>query len=141
MPTAFAPDGVIKVTLNRAFAWCSNINRTPDGDVGLNASVEVTDGNHGYQTAIPASTFQPALITIPGGHGSLSQYISSSTFDQGAVKKTVVADKSSDVSAVVPGLTIVTTATRPSANDPAGDDHSTVEATLGAVSCDSRVEK
>ena len=100
MPTSWAPDGVIKVTLNRAYAWCSITNEVPNGDVGLNITVQVSDGHNGYLGAVSAATFDPAAVTITD-RGSLSQFIQGWTFAPGSAVPETTADHVA-ISAAVP---------------------------------------
>lgn len=126
----WAPDGIVKVTLNRSFAWCTVTGGVPDGGTGLSATVEVTDGLGGYQGPVDAKDFDPTTAVIPL-HGKVSDYLTGWTFDDGGYTPTA-----SEVVAQVPGLQVTTKPTRYKGLLEE-DENSEVVVTLGAVSCRS----
>lgn len=145
LPTSFAPKGVIRVTLESAYAHCQVVDGVPTADHGFSALVEVSDGNGGYQAPIPVSSTAPNALQAPesysvGTRGSLDQYIDSWSGLQMAELST--AGKQASVE--IPGVfTVVTAPVRKmAATDPetgvttlVPDDTSAITLTLGAVSC------
>lgn len=145
LPTSFAPRGVIRVTLESAYAHCQVVDGVPTADHGFSALVEISDGEGGYQAPIPVSSTAPTALQSPenysvGARGSLDQYIDSWSGLQAA--ELSAAGKQASVE--IPGVfTVVTAPVRKTASaDPATgdttlvpDDTSAITLTLGAVSC------
>ena len=134
LPTPWAPDGILKVTINRSFAWCTVTGGTASGGVGLSATVEVSDGNGGYQAQIPAQDFLLATAKISDARGMVTGYVSGWTYGAGATPNAV----GGQVSADVPGVKVTTVPTRFKSDGTTVDPDSAVIVTLGAASCASR---
>lgn len=128
----WAPEGVVRVTLNRSYAWCTVTGGAPAGGAALSASVEVSDGAGGYQAAIDAASL--SLSTVIPGRGPLGDYL------QGwSLGPPTVTTAGSEVSVTASGLVVATQPTRTLADDPAvPDEDSAVVVTLGASSCTSK---
>ncbi len=133
LPTAWAPEGVLKVTINRSFAWCTVTGGVANGGVGLDATVQVSDGNGGYQPPVPAQDFDLATAKISDDKGMLSNFITGWTYGAGQPP----TPSGGQVSAEVPGIQITTAPTRYKADGTTTDLDSSVIVTLGAASCSS----
>lgn len=145
-PTNFAPDGVVRVTLTRASAYCRV--RTASGNTAAGdylATVRYWNGS-GYSLA---GTVSPANSTDPLGSVNLSQVIDSASglrlsdyiASWGSLTgdKVVTQNSTRSVSVDVPApVTILTNTTR-SFDSGWGTDHtdptSAISIAVGAVSC------
>lgn len=139
LPKPWAPEGIVKVTLNWAYAWCTVTKGVPAGDAVLDATVQLADGVDDYGPAQPVSVV--SLDTEIPGRGPLSTWFDSWTV---GTKEQTLDPAVGEVREVMPGLTVTTKPTRmlpPVPTDPDGparpDEQSAVITTLGAVSCSS----
>jgi hypothetical protein len=99
--------------------------------VGLSATVQVSDGNGGYQTSVPAENFA-ANAPISDAKGTVASFLGW-TYDAGQSPSPI----GGQVSAKVPGIQITTVPTR-FKSDGTPDLDSPVIVTLGAASCSSK---
>jgi hypothetical protein len=135
MPTSWAPDGVVQATLRQSAVSCW-VEAGAGHATGptLEVDLEVYDGaaSNGtvkYRSVTPTALPDLATVSLPG-HGDLSSYIQSWTYDLGAT--TVDGD---DVSVDMPGFTVRTVPTRTLGDGSGPDPDSFVSVTLGAGSC------
>lgn len=131
---AWAPDGVVRVTLSRSYAWCRTTGGTPTSDANLEATVQVSNGAGGYQDPVTVApgTVVPLTTEIPG-HGTLGDFLQDLRADP--VVLTHVGD---DAVATAPGVRVVTLPTRSLPDDSGPDEDSAVVVTMGAASCSTR---
>ncbi len=135
MPTSWAPDGVVQVTLHQSMVSCrveAGVGAV-DGPA-LEVDLEVYDGvdsggNVKYRPVDAQTLPDVASVALPD-HGDLSSFVQSWTYDlgtSGAVGSHATVD--------MPGFTIRTVPTRQLADHSGPDPDSFVSLTLGAGSC------
>jgi type II secretory pathway pseudopilin PulG len=164
-PTTFAPNGVVRVRLEKAAAGCrlATTAHTPSTTVDYRAVVEYYDGDASdgspytvAATVVPGQTTNqldavPLTTPIGGGSRTLGTYISSwSSVTVGRVvdaKQAATASQPATAEVTVPGVVTISSQpvrTGPDPLDPADpssplvDPASSVSLTLGALAC--RVE-
>ncbi|MBA2954490.1 prepilin-type N-terminal cleavage/methylation domain-containing protein [Nocardioides sp. MAH-18] len=141
LPTTFAPDGVVRITLTDAKVRCavSGAAHAATASVGYTAAVEVW-GPSGYTTVatVTETTASDLLATVPlttpvGGGHTLGDYISSwSAVSSSEVTKTAATGAAT---VNVPGIISLTT--QPTREDASGasDPLSSVTVSVGVLSC------
>ncbi|NYD42875.1 type IV pilus modification PilV family protein [Nocardioides panaciterrulae] len=133
LPTSWAPDGVLKVTINRSFAWCTVTGGVANGGIGLSATVQVSNGDGTYQPAVPAQNFVLADAKVSDAKGMVSNFITGWSYGAGQTP----TPTGGQVRAEVPGIQVTTAPTRYEADGTTKDLDSSVVVTLGAASCSS----
>ncbi|MGY2702100.1 type IV pilus modification PilV family protein [Nocardioides sp. HB32] len=122
LPTAATANGVLRISLNRSYAWCKVTGGVATGGTGLDASVQVPVLLGGTGAPVAASTFSLADYPL------LKPYLESWTFDAGSA-----APNGGSVSSDVPGIRVVTKPTRLASGE--SDPDSGIVVTIGATSC------
>lgn len=144
LPTSFAPDGMVRIRLDKASASCTvRRNATNTATLDYGATVQYWDGS-GYTTAAtvdPSNTADPLAsvdLSTPVGNGfTLSDFISSWSSLTGPELTRSTNATSAEVD--VPG--VITLITQPTRTFETGwglkheDPTSSISITVGALSC------